>query len=119
MRPDLHYVQEFTKAMNKCFAMLDVVKSQKATRGKGGEEKLKITNELKIVTAPDDVFNLWSEVISSAAHGELIDPDTLLKFNKRSGWKSENGNLTHEFFKWLGNLSLADLAKLAKHILNQ
>ncbi len=68
--------------MNKRFTMLDVVKSQKATSRKGGEEKLKITNELKIITAPHNVFNLWSEVISSVAHKELIDLDMLMKFNK-------------------------------------
>jgi len=53
--------------------MLDVVKSQKASRGKDAKEKLKITNELKIITMLDNVFNLWSEVISNNAHGELID----------------------------------------------
>jgi len=56
-------------------------------------------------------------VISSNAHGELIDPETLLPFNKRASWKSESGNLTHEFFKWLGNLFYDDMAKLAKYIL--
>jgi len=56
-------------------------------------------------------------VISSNAHGELIDPKTLLPFNKRFGWKSKSGNLMLEFFKWLGNLSYNDMAKFAKHIL--
>ena len=42
----------------------------------------------------------------------------LLKFNENVGWKPETGNLSHEFFKWLGNLSFEDLTKLAKHILN-
>ena len=104
--------------MNSRFALLDVVKSQKASKGKSAEDNLKLTNELKIITAPDDVFNLWSEVISSAAHGELVDPDRLLKFNEKAGWKPKTGNLSHEFFRWLGNLSFEDLAKLAKHILN-
>jgi len=105
--------------MNARFAQLDVVKSQKVSRGKDGRQKLKINNELKIITAPTNVYSLWSEVISSAAHGELIDPDTQMKFKERAGWKSESGNLTHEFFKWLGNLSYDDLAKLAGHILHQ
>jgi len=91
------------KAMNAQFVMLNVVKSQKALRGKDTEKKLKITNKLKIIITPDNVFNMWSEVISSNAHGELIDPKTLLPFNKRVGWKLESRNLTHEFFKWLGN----------------
>jgi len=50
-------VQEFVKAMNSQFAMLDVLKSQKASKGKDNKEKLKITNELKIITVPDDVFD--------------------------------------------------------------
>jgi len=110
-------VQEFVKAMNARFAMLDIVKSQKASKGKDAKEELKITNKLKIITTPDSVFNLWSEVISSNAHRELIDPETLLPFNKNVGWKLESRNLTHEFFKWLENLSYDDMAKLAKHIL--
>jgi len=35
----------------------------------------------------------------------------------RAEWKSELGNLSHEYFKWLGNLTYKDLVKLAKHIL--
>nr|PNR31764.1 hypothetical protein PHYPA_025887 [Physcomitrium patens] len=40
-------------------------------------------NELKIITAPEPIYNLWSEVISSAAHRELYNPDTSAKFNKK------------------------------------
>jgi len=54
--------------------MLDVVKSQKASRSKDAKEKPKITNKLKIITAPDAVFNWWSKIISSNAYEELIDP---------------------------------------------
>ena len=43
--------------MNSRFALLDVIKSQKTSKGKGAEDTLKLTNELKIITAPDDVFN--------------------------------------------------------------
>ena len=42
----------------------------------------------------------------------------MLKFNEMRGWKPETGNLSHEFFRWLGNLFFEDLVKLAKHILN-
>ena len=89
--------------MNSRFALLDVIKSQKTSKEKDAEDTLKLTNKLKIITAPDDVFNLWSEIISSAAHGELVDPDKMLKFNEKAGWKPETGNLSHEFFRWLGN----------------
>jgi len=43
--------------MNVQFVMFDVVKSQKASRGKEIEEKLKITNELKIITTPESIYN--------------------------------------------------------------
>ena len=32
------------------------------------EEKLKLVNELKIITTSEEIYNLWSEVISSAVH---------------------------------------------------
>lgn len=69
-------------------------------------------------TTCDDVFNLWSEVLSSVAHGKHVDLDMLLEFNENTCWKPEGKNLLHKFFSWLGNLSSEDLAKLAKHILN-
>ena len=99
--------------------MIDVNKSLKISKTKGAEEKLKLVNELKIITAPADIYNLWSEVISSAAHGELYNPDTSMKFNEKEGWRHESCMLSCEYFKWLGNLSLNDLQRLAKHLLNQ
>jgi hypothetical protein len=42
----------------------------------------------------------------------------MLKLNENAGWKPKTGNLSHEFFRWLENLSFEDFAKLAKHILN-
>lgn len=56
-------------------------------------------------------------MISSAAHGELIDADSesLKKFNERPTWKIENGMLSKEFFKFFGNLTSDDLIRLAKH----
>jgi len=99
--------------------MLDVVTSQKASREKGTKEKLKITNELKIITIPDNVYNQWSEVISSATHGELINSDTQMKFKQKTGWKSENDMLIHKFFKWSNNLSYDNLPQLAMHIPHQ
>ena len=69
------------------FSMIDVNKSHMMSKKKGAEEKLKLVNELKIIMAPEEVYNLWSEVITSVAHGELIDPDTLLKFNEKDNWR--------------------------------
>ena len=101
------------------FSMIDVNKSLRISRTKGTEEKLKLVNELKIITAPEEIYNLWSEVISRAAHGELYNPDTGSKFNEKENWKQESCMLNREYFKWLSNLSLQDLERLAKHLLNQ
>nr|PNR52876.1 hypothetical protein PHYPA_009251 [Physcomitrium patens] len=109
----------FEKAMTLRFSLIDVNKSLRISRTKGAEEKLKLVNELKIITAPEPIYNLWSEVISSAAHGELYNPDTSAKFNEKENWKQESCMLSREYFKWLGNLSLNDLERLAKHLLNQ
>ena len=99
--------------------MIDVNKSLRISRTKGAEEKLKLVNELKIITTPEEIYNLWSEVISKAAHGELYNPDTGSKFNEKENWKQESCMLSREYFKWLGNFSLQDLERLAKHLLNQ
>ena len=99
--------------------MIDVNKNLQIAKTTKKEEKLKLTNELKLITAPDDVYKLWAEVITTAAFGELMNPDTRRKFNARDGWNPENCMLTREFFKHLGNLSYNELATLARHMLNQ
>ena len=58
-------------------------------------------------------------MISAAAHGELMNPDTGEKFNEKTNWRPESCLLSREYFKWLGNLTLHDLERLANHILNQ
>jgi len=65
-------LQEFVKALNARFAMLNIVKSQKASRNKDTKEKLKITNELKILIALDAIFNLWSQMVSRNVQGDRI-----------------------------------------------
>ena len=98
--------------------MIDVNKNLRIAKTTKKEEKLKLTNELKLITAPDDVYKLWAEVITTAAFEELVDPDTGRKFNARDGWNPENCMLTCKFFKHLGNLSYDELATLARHMLN-
>ena len=99
--------------------MIDVNKNLRIAKTTKKEEKLKLTNELKLITAPDDVYKLWAEVITAVAFGELVNPDMGRKFNARDGWNLENCMLTREFFKHLGNLSYDELATLARHMLNQ
>jgi hypothetical protein len=74
-------VQEFLEAVKLRFAMIDVKKAQKALSSKKiKEQDVNIHNEIKIITASDDVYNLWSEVISCQSQGELIDPESMQKF---------------------------------------
>ena len=80
--------------MYKRFSMIDVVKSLKMTKKKDKSERLKLLNELKLITAPEDIYRLWSDVITNAAHGELYNPDTNLKFNARPDWNPESCMLT-------------------------
>ena len=73
-------MQEFTDAVKLRFAMIDVKKSQRSV-GSSKEKDVDIHNELKIITASKEVYDLWAELISSHAQRELIDPKILLKFN--------------------------------------
>ena len=104
------------------FSMIDVAKHQ-LELWKGAKNKLLIlTNEVKIITSSDDTLKLWQEVISCSAQGDLIDVDSkeLTKFKDHKNFEPEkDGVLTREFFKFFGNLSEADHAKLCRHILNR
>ena len=104
------------------FSMIDVAKHQLELR-KGAKNKLlTLTKEVKIITSSDETFKLWQEVILCAARGDLIDVDSkeLTKFKDHKNFEPEkDGVLTREFFKFLGNLSEADHAKLCRHILNR
>ena len=103
--------------------MIDVAKSQMEMQKRGGKNKsITLTNEVKIITASDETFALWQEVISCAARGDLIDVDSkdLSKFKDHKNFEPEkDGVLTREFFEFLGNLSEADHAKMCRHILNK
>lgn len=102
------------------FALIDVKKTQKALAGSSStKEKLNIQNELKIITAPDDVYSVWSELISAHSQGELIDPDSGKKMKELGKWKPEHGTISREFFKWLGNMNYAQLKRFAEHLLNK
>jgi len=70
--------------------MIDVNKNHKIVKQKGGDEKLKFVNELKIIFVLDDLFELWSEVIIVVALRELYDPDKDIKFDERENWKQES-----------------------------
>ena len=99
--------------------MIDVNKNHQLSKKKGADDKLKLTNELKIISAPDDVYGPCAELIVCASTGDLVDPDTCMKFNERNNWKQESCAISWDFFKPLGNLSYYDFKRMALHMLNQ
>ena len=99
--------------------MIDVVKMQHEMKK---NKKLVLMNEVKINISSDETFNMWFEVISAAAQGDLIDVDskTMSKFKERVGFEADkDAVLNREFFKFLGNISEADHAKMCRHMLNR
>ena len=79
-----------------------------------------IKNEVIIITASDEMFDLWSQFITAHCNGELIDPDTQKKFNEQKRFDyGPKFQLHREFFKRLGNLSEEEYQKLAIHLLGK
>lgn len=103
--------------------MIDVAKHQMEVSKKGAKNKLlTLTNEVKIITFPNATWDLWQEVITCAAQGDLIDVDSkeLEKYKDHKNFVlDKDGVLSREFFKQLGNLFEADHVKLCRHILNR
>lgn len=115
-------MQKFVAALSDRFAMIDVAKQQREVSKSKGKKLLPLTNEIKIVTFPDHVYQLWEDVITCAAQGDLVDPDSATgeKFKDKEGFVPDNElTLNREFFKFLGNLSERDHEKFCKHILNR
>ena len=54
--------------------MIDVAKHHLEVSRKGTKNKpIPLTKKLKIITFSDPTWNLWKDVISCAAQGDLID----------------------------------------------
>jgi len=62
--------------MKERFALIDVKKNQKSLTKKQ-IANIVITNEVKLITTSDEVYNLWKEMISSQSQGLLINPEKL------------------------------------------
>lgn len=114
-------MQKCLDAIRQRFANIDVKKNLQMAKSKKGP-LLDLHNEVKIITSADATYNLWKELISAYAQGELINVDSnpLRKFKDTPRWKPEkDGVITREFFKWLGNMSEADHSQMIRHILNR
>lgn len=107
------------KAIVDCFVMIDVEKQQKESKG---GKTVTLTNEVKIITFPQPLWDLWKEVITAAAQGDLINPDheSLEKYKDDPNFKPDKDlTLSREFFKFFGNMSERDHERLCKHILHR
>lgn len=108
-------MQAFAAAMVKRFVSINTNTKDKIVKPSD------LRNELLIITAPEDVYELWSRFILSYGLGELIDPDTELPFKLMKDWEtaSKKFTLNREFFKGMGQLDDQDLEVLALHLLNE
>lgn len=93
--------QEFVVTVQQRFALIDVKANQKESKKdskKRKEPTLDLHNEIKIITASDEVFVLWSELISKYSQGELLDPETCEKMKLNNRWTPvKDGALNREF----------------------
>jgi hypothetical protein len=46
-----------------------------------------LKNEVKIITSPDEKFELWKEFLDKHSTGGLINPDTEDRFNQAKNFK--------------------------------
>jgi hypothetical protein len=75
-------------------------------------------NEVKIITSPDETFELWKEFLEKHSTGGLINPDILARFNQAKNFKvTKNFTLAREFFKHLGHFTDEDLKVFVQHLL--
>jgi hypothetical protein len=79
-----------------------------------------LKNEVKIITSPDETFELWKEFLEKHSTGGLINPDTLARFNQAKNFKvTKNLSLAREFFKHLGHFTDDDLKVFIQHLLGK
>jgi hypothetical protein len=79
-----------------------------------------LKNEVKIITSPNETFELWKEFLEKHSTGGLINPNTLARFNQAKNFKvTKNFILAREFFKHLGHFTDEDLKVFVQHLLGK
>jgi hypothetical protein len=79
-----------------------------------------LKNEVKIITSPDETFELWKEFLEKHSTGGLINSDTGVWFNQAKNFKvTKNFTLAWEFFKHLGHFTDEDLKVFVQHMLRK
>jgi len=76
-----------------------------------------VKNEIKIITLPDAVFQLWDEFLERHASEDLINPETCMTYNLAQSFSPKSCSLKREFFKHLGHFTDEDLKIFVQHLL--
>lgn len=84
--------------------------------GKHVNKASDLTNEIKVISLPDDIFNLWDAFLEKYTKGENINPDTMAPYNEARSFKAST--IHREFFKRLGHLSDHDLKDLFTYLVD-
>lgn len=75
-----------------------------------------LTNEIKVITLPDGIFQLWESFLDRHTKGDIVNPDSLCLYNEARGFKAST--IHREFFKRLGHLTDQDLRDLFTYLVN-
>ena len=76
-----------------------------------------LRGEIYLITSSEDVWKKWMLVFKKHENGDLIDPDTALKFNANKNFKCMKP-LVRDFFRTLQGLMESEMEKAASHILH-
>jgi hypothetical protein len=103
-------VQQFKYHMINKFSSIDN-SSHKQKKYK------ELRGEIYLITSADAVWQKWKTVFERHESGDLIDPDTLEKYNKVPKFKPLKP-LLREFFRSLQGLTESEIEKAATHMLH-
>ena len=76
---------------------------------------MELRGEIYLITSSDAVWKEWKMVFEKHERGDLIDPDTNMRFNQAPRFK-EMRPLVREFFRNFQGLSETEMVKAASHI---
>lgn len=74
--------------------------------------------EIKILTLPDDHFELREEFFTKYSNGDLINLEMKKAYNEAKGVRKRS-SLQREFFKHLGHFTDDDLKAFVQHLLGR
>jgi hypothetical protein len=102
-------LQTFNKLIISRFQSINPDKDSGSVRG-----IFDLKNEVKIITSPNETFELWKEFLEKHSTGGLINPDTRVWFKV-----TKNFTLAQEFFKHLRHFTDEDLKVFVQHLLGK